>query len=137
MGKFDYLFRDDVCRWATQGSCESSGLRWRLKSGVIMPDHVHFVITPVEDRALAVGDFATGFKRLRRQHLVKQNWESQRGCFDRLLRSAESAQEKWLYLEQNPVRAGLVQDVGDWSYYLGSLDGDGKLTASPTGKALV
>lgn len=37
-------------------------------------------------------------------------------CFDRLLRSAESLHDKWLYLQENPVRAGLVKDWRDWPY---------------------
>lgn len=106
--------------------------KWHLRAGVVMPDHAHFVITPAEDRGLSVGDFATGFKGILRKRLPLQNWEWQRGCFDRLLRSSDSAQQKWLYLEQNPVRAGLVKQVSDWPYYLGSLIEDGKLTASPT-----
>lgn len=119
--------------------------RWRLLAGVVMPDHAH-IITPVEERSLAISDFATGFKRLVRKALPKQTWDWQRGCFDRLLRSDENLREKWIYMEQNPIRAGLVPDVADWPYYLGGiverepvgepvrfpkLKG-GKLTASPT-----
>jgi REP-associated tyrosine transposase len=105
---------------------------WRVQAGVVMPDHIHFMITPMKDRGLSAGDFATGFKRVFRRELGGQDWEWQRGCFDRLLRSNESAQQKWIYLEQNPVRAGLVTRVQDWPYYLGSLVEDGKQTASPT-----
>jgi len=36
--------------------------------------------------------------------------------FDRLLRSDESLHEKWLYIQENPVRAGLVQEWKDWPY---------------------
>ena len=43
-------------------------------------------------------------------------WCWQEGCFDRLLRSEESLSEKWEYLRQNPVRAGLVVDRDDWPY---------------------
>jgi REP element-mobilizing transposase RayT len=106
---------------------------WQLHAGVIMPDHIHFVLSPIADRGIGVGDFSTAFKRLLRKQLQVQNWEWQRRCFDRLLRSSESGQQKWLYLEQNPVRAGLVKRVEDWPFYLGSLSEDGKLTASPTG----
>ena len=34
--------------------------------------------------------------------------------FDRYLRSSESYPEKWQYVVQNPVRAGLVIRVEDW-----------------------
>jgi REP element-mobilizing transposase RayT len=39
--------------------------RWHVLAGVIMPDHTHWIVSPIEDRELSVGDFATGFKRTR------------------------------------------------------------------------
>lgn len=40
----------------------------------------------------------------------------QRGFFDHVLRSDESYREKWEYVLANPVRAGLVLQVGAWPY---------------------
>ena len=40
----------------------------------------------------------------------------QKGFFDHLLRDGESYAEKWAYVEQNPVRAGLVKTVLEWPY---------------------
>jgi putative transposase len=102
-----------------------------VMAAVIMPDHAHVIVSPVEDRDLSVGDFAMGFKRLLRKSLGSQGWEWQRGCFDRLLRSDEDFGNKWLYVQENPVRAGFVQRFEDWPYYLDFIN-DGKLTASPT-----
>jgi REP element-mobilizing transposase RayT len=73
---------------------------WDVKAGVIMPDHAHFMVEPNNDRDLSVADFAIGFKKLLKKQLPTQNWQWQRGCFDRLLRSGESAQEKWLILNR-------------------------------------
>jgi len=42
-------------------------------------------------------------------------WQSD--YFDRYLRSSESYSDKWQYVEQNPVRAGLVGHVEDWPYH--------------------
>ena len=92
--------------------------RWRVLAGVIMPDHSHWIVSPAEDRDLSVGDFATGFKRLLRKTLGSQSWEWQRGCFDRLLRSDENLSSKWIYVQDNPVRQGLVEKWEDWPYYL-------------------
>jgi len=99
--------------------------KWRLLAGVVMPENVHFVITPMEDRGLSTGDFANGFKRLLRKRLLSQTWEWQRGCFDRLLRSNENLHSKWLYVQENPVRAGLVRESEDWPYYLDFIDREG------------
>jgi hypothetical protein len=41
------------------------------------------------------------------------------GCFDRLLRSDESLHDKWLYVRENPVQAGLVKNWKDWPYQIG------------------
>ncbi len=45
------------------------------------------------------------------------NWQP--GCFDRLLRSDESLHDKWLYVQENPVRAGLVKHSRDRPYQIG------------------
>jgi REP element-mobilizing transposase RayT len=92
--------------------------RWRVLAGVIMPEHAHWIVAPIEHRGLSVGDFSTGFKRVLRKTLGSQPWEWQRGCFDRLLRSDENLRNKWIYVMDNPVRQGLVQKVQDWPYYL-------------------
>jgi hypothetical protein len=89
--------------------------KWRLLAGVV-------VITPMEDRGLSIGDFANGFKRLLRKRLLSQTWEWQRGCFDRLLRSDENMHSKWLYVQEHPVRAGLVRESEGWPYYLDFID---------------
>jgi hypothetical protein len=40
----------------------------------------------------------------------------QRGFFDHILRSEESYRQKWNYVRDNPVRAGLVANANDWPY---------------------
>ena len=99
--------------------------RWNVLAGVVMPDHMHWIVAPREDRELSVGDFATGFKRLLRKALPSQAWQWQRGCFDRLLRFDEDLQSKWIYVQDNPVRAGLVERAEDWPYYLDFINKEG------------
>jgi len=84
--------------------------RWRVLAGVIMPDHAHWIVAPIEDRELSVGDFATGFKRTLRKTLGSQRWKWQRGCFDRLLRSDENLSSKWIYVQDNPVGRDWFKD---------------------------
>ena len=91
--------------------------KWQVLAAAVMPDHVHVIVVPKEERDLSVGDFSTGFKRMLRKQLGSQTWEWQRGCFDRLMRSDESAWEKWQYLRENPVRHGLVSKWEDWPYF--------------------
>ena len=84
---------------------------------VIMPDHLHLFVRGPDDFQL--GQWIGMLK----QHLAKAIESSetsrplwQRGFFDYLLRSEESYGQKWNYVRENPVRAGLVERAEDWPY---------------------
>ncbi|MBP7830185.1 MAG: transposase [Kiritimatiellae bacterium] len=85
---------------------------------VIMPDHTHlFVAMPAEGIILArwVQSLRSNMgKRLLALGHSKPHW--QEGFFDHLLRSGENYSEKWEYVAQNPVRAGLADRAEDWPY---------------------
>jgi REP element-mobilizing transposase RayT len=95
---------------------------WKVLAAVVMPDHLHVIVAPTRDRDAKVGNFSGALKRWIREELGA-SWKWQPGCFDPLMRSDESLHEKWLYLQENPVRAGLVSNSGDWPYQIG-LDED-------------
>jgi hypothetical protein len=40
----------------------------------------------------------------------------QHGFFDHLLRHSESYAQKWEYVRENPVRAGLVSNSDEWPW---------------------
>jgi putative transposase len=88
---------------------------WTILAAILMPDHLHIIASPVSDRDAKVGNLSAAIKRWMREEL-KDSWQWQPGCFDRLLRSDESLRDKWLYLEENPVRAGLVTRWQDWPF---------------------
>ena len=94
---------------------------------VIMPDHLHlFVSGPHEFRLEQWGRMlkgvlgrAAGTRRALRRSAptssaLSEIWE--RGFFDHVIRNAESYAQKWEYVRQNPVRAGLVERAEDWPY---------------------
>jgi REP element-mobilizing transposase RayT len=100
---------------------------------VIMPDHIHLFIRGPYDFKLSVwvnqlkGFLTKQIRSCSRSHVANASrpqgdcyrpgdpvW--QRGFFDHVLRRYESYAEKWLYVEQNPVRAGLVETAPDWPY---------------------
>jgi putative transposase len=88
---------------------------WTVLAAILMPDHLHVIAAPTIDRDAKVGNFSAAIKRWMRQEL-NASWKWQPGSFDRLLRSDESLHDKWLYVEENPVRAGLVKRWEDWPY---------------------
>lgn len=94
--------------------------KWNVLAAMLMPDHLHVIVAPLNDRDAKPGNFSGALKRWMRQELnASRSWQP--GCFDRLLRSDESLREKWLYIQENPVRAGLVTHWKDWPYRI-SLD---------------
>ena len=52
--------------------------------------------------------------RVRERGVAPPHW--QKGFFDHMLRSQESAGEKWKYVRENPVRAVLVEYSSEWRY---------------------
>jgi REP element-mobilizing transposase RayT len=84
---------------------------------VIMPDHIHLFVRGGADfklgrwigllkQTLARADSSSGAKT--------RFW--QEGFFDHVLQSDESYSEKWNYVRENPVRAGLAKSAEQWPY---------------------
>ena len=83
---------------------------------VIMPDHIHLFVRGGDN--FSVAQWINGFKRAISVSLgATKNWPLwQPGFFDHVLRTDESYGEKWKYVCDNPVRAGLVSRADDWLY---------------------
>ena len=84
---------------------------------MILPDHLHLFVTVPDDVKLS--DWIGTLKRvLARAVNVAGSGDPiwQRGFFDHLLRSSESYSERWNYVRENPVRAGLVSNADEWQY---------------------
>jgi hypothetical protein len=75
-------------------------------------------ILPRYPRDSKITQYSAGLKRFVRCE-TKAPWKWQDGVFDRLLRRDESAESKWIYMRENPVRAGLVRRWEDWPYAIG------------------
>lgn len=96
--------------------------KWNTYCIMAMPDHIHLLTAPL-DRESSVAAFLKWFKRWFNESSgapKKSQW--QQGGFDRLLRTSESIHEKWNYVRENPVRAGLVAYWKQWPYQKGFAD---------------
>ncbi len=78
---------------------------------VLMPDHAHLIVTAARE-SIGLGQWVKAFKAM----VAQREFRWQPGYFDHVLRSDESAGEKWEYIRMNPVRAGLVEKPEDWPY---------------------
>jgi putative transposase len=83
---------------------------------VIMPNHMHFFVRGSNDFKFA--QWVNGLKHAISVPLgaTKKRPLWQPGFFDHILRNDESYTQKWKYVRENPVRAGLVPRADDWPY---------------------
>jgi len=81
---------------------------------VILPDHIHLFVSG--DVEFVLSKWVAGLKRAISNALLLTGEFWQPTFFDHVLRSEDSYSEKWEYVRQNPVRAGLVKESDDWPY---------------------
>ena len=95
----------------TQGLCEN--IAW-----VVMPDHLHWLVS------LQEGTLANLMKRMKSRSAIHLNrvrhstapvW--QKGYHDHALRKEEDVKSVARYIVANPLRAGLVGNIGDYPYW--------------------
>ena len=85
---------------------------------VLMPDHLHLFVC-ITTAGIGLSAWVKSLKNTLSKNWRQQGCEAphwQKGFFDHLLRSDQSHAEKWLYVKENPVRAGLCQAADDWPY---------------------
>ena len=81
---------------------------------VIIPDHIHLSVSGGDDFDLGI--WIHGLKRVVAAAVSGGRSIWQRGFFDHVIRSSESYSQKWEYVRDNPVRAGLVQEADEWPF---------------------
>jgi len=91
--------------------------RYRLHAFVVMPNHVHLLVTPnvMANQWLAP---LKGFTAYRANEWLGTHGQAfwQEESYDHLIRSATEFDRVRAYIEQNPVSAGLVVDAEDYPW---------------------
>ncbi len=117
------------------GCClHDNDLKHFLHAAVIMPDHVHLIFTPLvntkKSEIYCLAEIMGGIKGASAQlinlALNRQGRVWQTESFDRVLRSSESLDAKIAYIMENPVRAGLVSQWGDYPWIWVRREGGGE-----------
>lgn len=100
------LFLDTLQHYRREG-------HYKLYAFVVMPDHIHLLLTPQEitiERTMQL--IKGGFS-----HRLKANYEVwQRGFTDRRMRDRDDFLTHRNYIHENPVRARLCQRAEDYPY---------------------
>ena len=92
---------------------------WYVVDYLLMPDHIHFFAQSAMESD-PMGKWVKMWKSTSAREWIKKGASSvpiwQDEYFDHYLRSGESYSQKWEYVENNPVRAGLVTNPEEWPF---------------------
>jgi putative transposase len=121
-------------RWLAQTSVqrilhdvwERTATAWLVCDYLLMPDHLHLFCAP-HDLEFTIERWMGFWKDQLTKNLKSQGGAAtppyrivgrfQTGGFHHRLRDGESYSQKWQYVRENPVRAGLVARPEDWPYF--------------------
>jgi REP element-mobilizing transposase RayT len=94
------------------------GLRYQLLAWCVMPNHVHALIETWERWPLAgvVHSWKSYTAHQANRILNRCGVFWQREYHDRYIRNAEHYRETLRYIEDNPVKAGLVEQASEWPW---------------------
>jgi REP element-mobilizing transposase RayT len=114
--------------------CHDHRRRYELYVAVVMPDHVHLILTPLVDEnrreifsLVRIMQAIKGASaRAINQQLNRNGTIWQQESFDHVLRSAEGLDAKINYVLQNPVRKGIVRN---WREYRWAWRREGRAVA--------
>ncbi|MDQ2867233.1 MAG: transposase [Verrucomicrobiota bacterium] len=111
------ILADQMVHSAFVAFAERSESAW-LGAYVFMPDHLHLFVA-IDDQQTTLSRWMKSLKNsiskvLRARGVASPHW--QKGFFDHASRSEESYEEKWCYVRENPVRAGLVSEWERWPF---------------------
>jgi putative transposase len=110
-------------RWLAQPAVQQALLTvwnkadaWAVGAYVLMPDHLHLFCAP-RKITIELSTWIRHWKRAFSLMAVDDAGSWQRDYWDTRLRRHESYSEKWEYVRNNPVRAGLAKKPKDWPFW--------------------
>ncbi|MGH9902946.1 MAG: REP-associated tyrosine transposase [Pyrinomonadaceae bacterium] len=94
------------------------GSRYKLSAWVVMPNHLHLILTPhVEYQLSKILHSLKSYTAHEANRILRREgklWQDD--YFDRYIRDPEHFAAAVAYVESNPVKAGLCRRVDDWPY---------------------
>jgi len=113
-----FLKRRKVAEIVKNSLLKFDGERYKLIAWVIMPNHIHVLLKPLNDFELS--KILQSFKSFTAQEANKildrsgKFW--MREYFDRYIRDSEHFEKAFRYIENNPVKAGFCDKPEEWEF---------------------
>jgi len=92
------------------------GSAYLLHEFVVMPDHIHVILTPITSLEKAVQFVKGGFSYRAKKELGSNLEVWQKGFSDHRIRDASDDRLHQTYIQQNPVRKNLCERAEDYPY---------------------
>jgi putative transposase len=92
------------------------GSGYLLHEFVIMPDHIHVLLTPIASLEKAVQFIKGGFSYRAKTELGSNLEVWQKGFSDHRIRDASDYRSHQVYIQQNPVRKHLCERAEEYPY---------------------
>ena len=108
----------EVARMVQDSLLKFDGARYRLFAWVVMPNHVHTLMSRFDESELrnilhSIKSY-TAHEANKILGRVGQFWIED--YFDRFMRNQRHFERTVRYIENNPVKAGLCREPSDWPY---------------------
>ncbi len=113
-----WLKSEPIARLVEDAFLAFDGTRYRLHAWTVMPNHAHVLFTVLPGASL--GTVVGSWKRFTAREANKQLgrtgafWQTE--YWDRYVRSETHLATIEAYIDQNPVKAGLVADAALWPF---------------------
>jgi len=113
-----YLKQPQIAEIIETSLLKFDGERYKLLAWVIMPNHIHLLLRPINDWSLSkiLHSFKSFTASEASKVLGRKGRFWMREYFDRYIRDAEHFEKAFRYIENNPVKAGLCEEPSEWKY---------------------
>ncbi len=113
-----YLKDERLATQVQESLLYHGGTRYKLISWVVMPNHAHFLIKPLNNHSISeiMKKFKSFTSHEANKLLQKSGKFWQEDYFDRYIRNREHYEKTITYIENNPVKAKLCQSADQWKF---------------------
>jgi REP element-mobilizing transposase RayT len=113
-----FLKRFEIAELVKGTLLHHAGTKYDLVSWVIMPNHVHLLVRPLEGHELyeIIHSIKSYTAKEANKMLGRTGNFWMREYFDRYIRDFEHFAKTVRYIEQNPVKAGLCESAEEWRF---------------------
>jgi len=113
-----HLRQTKIAEMVEENFLRFDGKKYKLHAWVIMPNHVHLLLTPKPGYSLSeIVHSCKSYTSNQANKLLNQTgrfWFPE--PFDRFMRDYEHFEKTFDYIENNPVKAGLCEKPSDWRF---------------------